>query len=604
MKHLLAFGLAALLSPVFAQTSSIDWKACTPFCLKDIKDDTATLMSGTNKRAIPLSVISLQAARNIFNAQAADPGMSYGYVVDGGYARTHLLGKVLAASGTESGKVWVGGALQYRHDEFGTFRQSYRVATVVLVRQGKGVAPYVLDPVMQSEPVAYDVWRKAQSGLSFEVFSNRFPFGPEDLPESMKAYDEGSLAEAQRVNEGMLKRLATFRSEKALLRPLGLQDILLGECHAAAPVRRLMRLSAEAQREVDGKSPDQLQQMVQDLRRSGKLGESAFRTMALMEGLGVKPSAETIHTLLMSIRRDEVLADVGLLESVGNACERYVAGQYYIAEHYRKRQVTDGDHTTAVQWLRASADMGYQPAQEQVFQFYNLAERYGLKNPFSSVKPESVLKEYQDKAAAQGEEARGKVVAMTNLGMIYQFGTGVNRDMQQAVSWYQKAVDAGDGRAMAYLGRIYEFDGGGVIPASRDKALALYKKASDQGNGHGTQNYALLRYETPQGPADEKALTELLEKAVTQGFPQAVTKLYKRYRDGLGAEKNPEKAFVLLKTSAEQWMTTSIMAELITAHLTGMGTPVSKDRARAVYEECRQHPVNRECEQAWQAGKP
>jgi hypothetical protein len=59
-----------------------------------------------------------------------------------------------------------------------------------------------------------------------------------------------------------------------------------------------------------------------------------------------------------------------------------------------------------------------------------------------------------------------------------------------------------------------------------------------------------------------------------------------------------------LKSAVEQWINPAIQAELITAYLTGSGTPVSKDKARAVYDSCLRHPIHRDCDLAWQAGNP
>lgn len=50
------------------------------------------------------------------------------------------------------------------------------------------------------------------------------------------------------------------------------------------------------------------------------------------------------------------------------------------------------------------------------------------------------------KAAAQGD-AR----AQTNIGAMYENGRGVPQDEEQAIYWYRKAVEQGDGRAQRYL---------------------------------------------------------------------------------------------------------------------------------------------------------
>jgi hypothetical protein len=53
------------------------------------------------------------------------------------------------------------------------------------------------------------------------------------------------------------------------------------------------------------------------------------------------------------------------------------------------------------------------------------------------------------KAAEQGEAA-----AQTNLAGMYEDGTGVTRDINQAIVWYTKAAEQGDEDAKKALARL------------------------------------------------------------------------------------------------------------------------------------------------------
>jgi hypothetical protein len=73
---------------------------------------------------------------------------------------------------------------------------------------------------------------------------------------------------------------------------------------------------------------------------------------------------------------------------------------------------------------------------------------------------------------------------MANLGVMYENGRGgLPKDDAKAVSWYRKAVDAGDGRGMANLGGMYE-DGRGGLPKDDAQAVSWYRKAALLGDDY------------------------------------------------------------------------------------------------------------------------
>jgi len=64
--------------------------------------------------------------------------------------------------------------------------------------------------------------------------------------------------------------------------------------------------------------------------------------------------------------------------------------------------------------------------------------------------------------------AHGCVDAYYRLGLCYQYGTGVDRDLKMAIDLYQKGVAQGSDSAMVALAKILESGTdleGSVIPA-------------------------------------------------------------------------------------------------------------------------------------------
>jgi TPR repeat protein len=73
--------------------------------------------------------------------------------------------------------------------------------------------------------------------------------------------------------------------------------------------------------------------------------------------------------------------------------------------------------------------------------------------------------------------------SMAQMGVRYQTGQGVAKDMKKAVYWWRKAAELGSAESQFYLGRAYQ-TGKGV---EKDMAQAeyWYRKAADGGDARG-----------------------------------------------------------------------------------------------------------------------
>src|SRR3546814_20243949 len=74
----------------------------------------------------------------------------------------------------------------------------------------------------------------------------------------------------------------------------------------------------------------------------------------------------------------------------------------------------------------------------------------------------------------------GDLAAMRNIGHLYRWGQGVDRDIDKAIAWYQRAADAGFARAQANLAAIY-LQGDGV-PVDYAAACKGFEAADHQGH--------------------------------------------------------------------------------------------------------------------------
>lgn len=145
---------------------------------------------------------------------------------------------------------------------------------------------------------------------------------------------------------------------------------------------------------------------------------------------------------------------------------------------------------------------------------------------------------YSVKAAELGY-ARSNTV----LGILYRNGFYVKKDYTKARELFQKAYDAGDTKAPRFLGLMEENGEGSEV--SPEKAVYWYEKADELNDITG--QYLLGKcYEKGFGVSQDygKAM-ELYLVSGARGdriAAPAIGAIAELYEQGLGVEKNPEKA--------------------------------------------------------------
>ncbi len=131
--------------------------------------------------------------------------------------------------------------------------------------------------------------------------------------------------------------------------------------------------------------------------------------------------------------------------------------------------------------------------------------------------------------------------AQYNLGILYQKGLGVEKNLKAAFIWYKRSAANGNTDAMYNLGIMY--DKGKVIYRSAKDATKWWKKAAELGNAEAQFNIAVeYFYGRTLGKDIPKALM-WWKKSARQGNRSSKSALYKVYTEGLyGVEKNPQEA--------------------------------------------------------------
>lgn len=212
------------------------------------------------------------------------------------------------------------------------------------------------------------------------------------------------------------------------------------------------------------------------------------------------------------------------------------ANNYYEAKEYEK----------AFPILRELADKNHAKALNLLGVFYN----YGYIVPKNMQK---AVELYQ-KSANLGW--RG---AQRNIGICYERGEGVLKDVEKAYLWYEKAfrqymdfAKKGDAYAQLEVGIIY-FEG--RIRSGKDysKALPWFEKSANQGNAIAA-NYLGIMYQYSYGvEKDINKAYDFYSKAAENGNPFAMSNLGWLYLNDEYQEKHPSTDPLYYYGQAEIW---------------------------------------------------
>ena len=172
------------------------------------------------------------------------------------------------------------------------------------------------------------------------------------------------------------------------------------------------------------------------------------------------------------------------------------------------RHLRQENFKPAVHWLERSAEQDYAPAQ------YNLGSMYWYGKGVERDVAKAVF--WMAKPAAQGS-----AMAQGRLGSMYAEG----KDFAKAVSLWVKAAERGDALAQLNLGLMY-LRGEGGMEQDFEKAADWLKKAAEQGDALAQFNLGLMYV---NGDGVKKSLEEAvfwMAQAAAQGYAPALENLF------------------------------------------------------------------------------
>src|SRR6266542_2358331 len=195
-------------------------------------------------------------------------------------------------------------------------------------------------------------------------------------------------------------------------------------------------------------------------------------------------------------------------------------------------------------------------------------------------------------------------MAQCVLGHLY----GIEKDLEKAIYWYNKAVENGNEIAQYNLGQCYEL--GNVVDKDETKAFELYKKSAESGcckiamfrlgycyvNGIGTKIDIKNGFELYNKAAgkinnenDERLLNDLdkvsywYKKTAENDNKVALYKLGELYETGKDIIKDESLAFEFYKQAAEKGYVNGEY-KLGYCYNYGIGTVIDKRKAFDLFE--------------------
>src|SRR5579872_4185048 len=149
-----------------------------------------------------------------------------------------------------------------------------------------------------------------------------------------------------------------------------------------------------------------------------------------------------------------------------------------------------------------------------------------------------------DVAALNKKALAGDPRAQLLMGIAFEFGQGVDRNLGEAMRWYHMAADRGDPEAQTNLAYLYETGGNG--PENPEEAAKWYLRAAVSGFARAEFNLGTLYLRGAGVERSDEDAAHWIGEAADAGCPTAVAALGYLYAHGKGVPRDEQKARELI----------------------------------------------------------
>lgn len=139
--------------------------------------------------------------------------------------------------------------------------------------------------------------------------------------------------------------------------------------------------------------------------------------------------------------------------------------------------------------------------------------------------------------------------ACYNLGLMYQDGDGVAKNLDEAVKWYTKSADLGYKEAQYTLGAlVFQRQTQSI---SYPQAVSYYEQAAKQGHVKSQLNLGMLYFRGDVIAQDLPAAVQWLSLAASNNNSEAQGYIGQLYQQGAGVEQDTVKAAMWLMLATQ-----------------------------------------------------
>jgi len=167
------------------------------------------------------------------------------------------------------------------------------------------------------------------------------------------------------------------------------------------------------------------------------------------------------------------------------------------------------------------------------------------------------------------------------------------KQFSQAAELYRKACDGGERKGCHDLGLMYQRGEG--VAKDLNRAAGLFKRACDAGGTGGCLDLGLMYLRGEGVPKDLNRAADLYKRACDAGAPPGCTDLGRMYHDGEGVAKDFNRAAELFKSACDAGGSIGCL-DLGTMYRRGEGVPKDLNRAADLFKKACEAGVNRGCE--------
>ncbi|WP_085905491.1 tetratricopeptide repeat protein [Kiloniella majae] len=172
---------------------------------------------------------------------------------------------------------------------------------------------------------------------------------------------------------------------------------------------------------------------------------------------------------------------------------------------------------------------------------------------------------------------QGNAKAQYYLSVLYEGGSGIDKDMEASLNWLKRAAEGGMVEAQRNLGAFYHDDIDDPDD-DIDQAIYWYQRAASQGDLTGQLRLGILLDREKDTTFDHREAIRWYLLAARQGVAQAQHNLGVMHSQGRGTPVNPDKALDWFFKAAKQRYTNAMVA-IGETYLAGKGVPQSNVEA-------------------------